>query len=362
MVACMKGLNILCAGGGTAGSMIPLTVLCQWRNCSLSVGERDRVSWVGTGSALEQKYYPMGVINKHFILTAKLHRYWHWKNALLPFTLIRAFVQALGICRKVKPNVIWTAGGFVAVPVAWAGWMLGVPILTIQQDVERGLANRLMEPLARQRAITIPPEAVPSLPYSPKEWIGSLTRFSLPRQRQPTSSVPDRPLVLILGGSSGAQSLNTLIWQMLPLLKGEFDIVHSVGLATPVPPKLPQWYRAIPTINADDLGQWYAKATVVIARAGMNTVSECAYFSKPLVILPLPKTHQEVNAQWLAKHQAVILVSQWDIHPDDFASQITNLIHSPDSRRSLGATLHTLLPSATAERVAPFIDLETNVL
>jgi len=344
----MTPQKILCVGGGTAGSMIPLVSLLQWR-ARLNPNTPVEVFWIGTKKNLEENYLPNNLKGYASISTSKLHRHWDWRNALLPFTLSVAFVQSLWHCLCIRPDVVWTAGGFTAVPVAWAARLLGISVVSIQQDIERGLANRFIERVATSRYTTIPPSVFPTGTYTAYQYIGLLTRFSSTRS-QPKANSTALPVVLILGGSSGAHALNTIVWKSLPYFENSIEMIHSVGPHAQVPNNLPKWYHA-QNVIINELEESYQRATVVVSRCGMNVIAECAVFAKSVIVVPLPNTHQEVNALWLQQQGAVQTLHQQSLTPEQFAQAILALLKDTNKQQQLSKTLHTLLPQATQASV-----------
>lgn len=328
--------------------MMPLVSLLQWYH-QLYPDSPASVFWIGTNKALEETYIPKNLSGYFSIITSKLHRHWDWRNILLPFTLSIAFTQSLWHCLWLRPDVVWTAGGFTAVPVAWAARLLGKPVVSIQQDIERGLANRLIERVATNRYTTVPPSVFPTGTYTHNQYIGLLTRFS-PSGQSPMTKPKALPVVLVLGGSSGAQALNNIVWKSLVFFKHSIEMIHSVGPTAQIPGNLPSWYHP-QHVFTNELEAQYARATIVVTRCGMNAIAECAVLAKSVIVVPLPNTHQEVNARWLEENKAVLSLHQQSLTPEKFAHAILALLENQKKQQELLYTLHALLPQATKETV-----------
>lgn len=349
----MKASTICCVGGGTAGSVIPLSVLLQWRRRFVPESVNDRVVWVRTYSAIETPYIPLSAVSVR-ILTAKWHRYWTVHNLVAPLKLIFACAQALWYCLRYRPTVIWTAGSFAAVPMVWVGWCLNIPSITIQQDRERGLANRLMEPFATARYSTILPKFIRGpVPYQ-YQWIGILSRYD-PRLslgssvKRSTAHPTTKKTILVLGGSSGAQGMNALIRQTLPLLPKNIRVIHSTGVASAPTVRVRCEYSATASIG-DELQSYYAISDVVITRAGMNTISECALFSNNCIVIPMPSSHQQSNANLIDKYHAGIVLAQQTLTPQMLSSAIQGILDDPT--HSFGRALHQLFSVAPEDHIA----------
>ncbi len=341
----MKSKTIICAGGGTAGSMIPLLAMIQARHRLIPSAVSDRIVWIGTPSAIDQQYLPDGLFVFHALPMAKWRRYYSFANALTPALLAFSFFKSLGYCWKYRPDIVWTSGSFVAVPVAWAAFVFRIPIVSIQQDVVRGLANRLIESIAAVRVLTIPLRLLEHPPQRQYHCIGALTRCGPPLRAVKTST--QKPLLLVLGGSSGAQGLNRLVWEALPHLDRSIEIIHSVGeTAVVAGAGEGPGYTAYPSIAAEAMPNLLARATVVVTRAGMNLLVECALQACPTVIVPLPDSHQLHNARAIERERAAIVVDQRAITPEQFGHLIVDLIEHPTKAQVLANALHALLPVA----------------
>ncbi len=349
----MNARTICCVGGGTAGSVIPLVVLLQWRRRLAPESASDRVLWVRTYSNIETPYIPSSAIIAR-IVTAKWHRYWTIRHLFTPLKFTLACAQAFWYCVRYRPSVIWTAGSFAAVPMVWVGWCLGIPSITIQQDVERGLANRLMEPFATQRYSTILPKFIRGpVPY-PYRWIGVLSRYDqrCSTEKSEPHSSGDRAtkkMILVLGGSSGAQGMNKVIQQVLPLLPSNIRVIHSTGVVPVAPKTIRCEYRAYPSIG-EELRGYYAKSDIVITRAGMNALSECALFSNNCIVIPLPSSHQQLNANLIKKHHAGVVLEEHSLTPQIVFQTIQNLLNDPT--HSFGSALHQLFTVASEDHIA----------
>jgi UDP-N-acetylglucosamine--N-acetylmuramyl-(pentapeptide) pyrophosphoryl-undecaprenol N-acetylglucosamine transferase len=141
--------KILLTGGGTGGSVTPLLALTD------KLGKTNfEYLWIGTRKGIEKEMIRKEKINFKAISSTKLRRYFSPLNLLIPFQLVIGFIQSVFIIIKFRPQWIISAGGFVSVPVVWAGWLLGRKILIHQQDAKAGLANKLMAPFARVATVT----------------------------------------------------------------------------------------------------------------------------------------------------------------------------------------------------------------
>ncbi len=290
--------KILLAGGGSLGPVAPLAAI------KAQFPEADYLC-VTTRSGPEIAFLKSRGIRTVSISAGKLRRYLSWKNITDIVNLIIGFFQALYIVANYQPDIILTAGGFVAVPVVFAGKLLGKKIFVHQQDLELGLANRLMAPLADKITTTFEQQAKL---FSPK----NVTCIGNPVRNLPApSETSDKPNIVILGGGQGARGLNAFVNEFIPSLSERFVIHHVLGKfnadqALRLNQTNYHWYKFID----EELPVLLANASIVITRGGISTLTELASVAKPVIIIPLPNSHQESNAGFFLQQQAAQVVSQ----------------------------------------------------
>ncbi|MFH1192476.1 MAG: UDP-N-acetylglucosamine--N-acetylmuramyl-(pentapeptide) pyrophosphoryl-undecaprenol N-acetylglucosamine transferase [bacterium] len=308
------------------------------------------------------------IIKFQSIFSGKLRRYFSFKNFSDLIRIKLGFFQSIWIIFKYKPDIILTAGSFIAVPVVWAGWILRVPILVHQQDVKVGLANKLMAPFAK--IITC------SLERSTKDFKNKKTYFTgnfirkkiFKNKVSKVSSEFDfknnLKTVLVLGGGTGAEAVNTIIVHCIPSLTKFCNIIHITGgktlsecLRIVIPSgaegSLSDRYRAYPFLN--NIEEVYSIADLVITRAGMGILSELTVLAKPVIIIPIPDSHQTANAKYFADHNAAIVLDQKKLTPDKLTETIKNLLSDKNSLKKLSDNISKIMPADGAERIAGII-------
>ena len=289
------------------------------------------VVWIGRGSALEGMMLPSEeyhlVANNHVrflpLNAGRLTRVFTAQSIFSLFKIPYGFLQAFWYCSREKPDCIVSFGGYVALPVAVAGWFLRIPVITHEQTRGTGLANRIIGFIARRVCVSFPESKV----FFPK---GKTVETGLPIRRKlfhpsKTNSigvVVSKPVLYVTGGSTGAVSLNELLFPIVDLLTNKWSIVHQTGRvsfdnAATVKQALPKVrqrrYMIKPYFSEDDLAWIYAHARVVIARAGANTVGELAVLGKVSVLIPLPWSsyqEQQANAKWLEQAGSAVVLDQ----------------------------------------------------
>ncbi|MCB9802603.1 UDP-N-acetylglucosamine--N-acetylmuramyl-(pentapeptide) pyrophosphoryl-undecaprenol N-acetylglucosamine transferase [Candidatus Nomurabacteria bacterium] len=286
--------KILLVGGGTLGSVSPLLAVAQKYSADYL--------FLGTKTGPEKNLIQSAGLNFQEISSGKLRRYWAWSNFVDLFKIKFAFWQSIKILKKFKPELVLTAGSFVAVPVAWGAWFLRIPVIVHQQDLEIGLANRLMAPVAQKITVTFEEQ---KKYFKQKKVVvtGNPVRQFL------TSEKNQRPSILITGGGLGARGFNDFLRKFIPKLSKNFQVHHILGEKNYDQALSLENYHPYRSLNSG-MGQLLNQAEIIISRAGMSLITEAAYFRKALILIPIPNTHQEKNAKFFAKHNAAYYCRQ----------------------------------------------------
>ena len=253
----------------------------------------------------------------HVIPSGKLRRYFSWQNFSDPFRILAGGWVGWQHLRAFQPHVIVSAGSFVSVPVAYVARALRIPQVILQMDTLPGLANRLMAPTAQALAYYFPDseEAFRRIPQ--RVQIGPVVRSTIQQGDPERANAdfgldPQQPLLLITGGGQGAAGLNEAVISMLPLWQQEFQIIHLIGRGgTPAAPNGPR-YQSHEFIH-QGMGDLLARSQLILTRAGLGILGELSVLGKDVILVPLPYSHQELNASALAKAGAATLLPQQEL-------------------------------------------------
>lgn len=324
-------MRIVISGGGTAGSVIPLLAIAE--QCT-----KDNIFFIGTKHGVERRLIPEH-ITYYSIPAGKFRRYWHWRTVFEPLIIFFGLWKALALLLRLRPNVVVSAGSFVSVPVIWAAWILGIPSLVHQQDLQVGLATKLMKPFA-----TTLTKAFQDIPLR-GEWTGNPVRDLTPTT-QAFAKFSAAPIVLITGGGTGATGINQLVAQDLC---EQAEVIHITGPGKGVNHFSHPQYHAYELLT-EDMKEALHKASIVVSRAGLSTITELITLKKPTILIPMPQSHQVLNAQWLAKHQAAIILDQADLTPAKFTKIVQELLQNPSRQQALQAAMHSLHKPHATER------------
>ena len=326
--------KIVLTGGGTAGHVTPnLALIPRLMN------DGWEIHYIGAANSPEQNLISkVEGVEFHAVSVGKFRRYFDLKNFTDPFRVIKGIAQSTGIIRKIKPNVVFSKGGFVSVPVVYGAKLNGVPVVIHESDMTPGLANKLSAPIAKVECCTFP-EAVKytngkgvhtGTPIRTEVLSGSreagLKRFGFSE---------NRPVLLVMGGSSGAQAINATLWRALPQLVGNFQILHLVGKGNSNASFTGMDnYVQYEYLN-DEMADAYACADIVVSRAGANSLCELLAAHKPALLIPYPKTasrgDQIMNAESFRARGLSHVLIQEDMTPDTLVKAIEKLYHDRGS-------------------------------
>ncbi len=348
-------MRILLSGGGTAGSVTPLLAVAQHVTTTTDI---DAV-WLGTYRGPERKLVTAQSIRFVPIFSGKLRRYFSLRNFVDPFLIVLGFLQSLYVIRHFNPDVVVSAGGFVSVPVAVAAFVLRKKILIHQLDITKGLANRLMTPLADRITVSYT-ASLEDFPESKVVYTGTPVRqelFAGDRDRgvQAFGIDPQMPVLLVWGGGTGSLYLNKVVIAALPELLLDMQVIHITGAGKSVPPiaikENQDRYHQFEFI-VEELPNVLAVADLVVCRAGMGTLTEIAALGKAAIVVPIPGTQQEANAKFFFERQGVIMGSQEQLSAQQFAQEVRELMDDADARHFLSTKVATLYADNAAERLA----------
>jgi UDP-N-acetylglucosamine--N-acetylmuramyl-(pentapeptide) pyrophosphoryl-undecaprenol N-acetylglucosamine transferase len=275
--------RIILTGGGTAGHVMPnLALLPELKNAGFEV------IYVGSGG-VEKNLATQAGIPFEEILTGKLRRYFSLQNLLDVARIIIGFFQAIILMLKLRPNVVFSKGGFVAVPVTLAAWFVRVPVITHESDYSPGLANKIITPFSRKIIYTFP-ETEKFLPKLKSMFVGTPVRQELlsgdaARGREICGFDNDKKILLVMGGSQGAQRINEALKSILPKITQNLNVVHITGKGKSID------YTGKGYVGFEFLGNElthvFAAANLVVSRAGANSVFELLALRKPMLLIPL---------------------------------------------------------------------------
>lgn len=281
--------GIVFTGGGTAGHVMPNLPLIE-----VFIKEGWQVDYIGAAEGVEHRMIAQHSIPFHGISSGKLRRYLSWQNFIDPFKIIKGIVQSWFLLRRLKPKVVFSKGGFVAVPVVFAAWLNRIPVVAHESDMTPGLANKLSFPFVKKICLTFEAAKHAFKDQSKIEVTGTPIREQIfkgdsRRGLALCQFKEDKPCLLMIGGSMGAQSLNSALRAALPELLQHYQVIHLCGKGkTESSLDGLEGYQQFEFADKE-LPDLFAAADVVISRAGANALYEILALAKPHILIPLPR-------------------------------------------------------------------------
>lgn len=337
------------------GPVTPLLAVSE------EVRKRDPLAdifWIGTYTGPERSLIKEYNIPFKAICSGKFRRYWSLRHIADNFHFVAGFFQALVFLIQKRPDVIVTAGGFVSVPVVLAGWLLRIPSLVHQQDVRPGLANQIMCNFARKVTVAF---EVSKKGFRHKRpiWIGNPVREDIFHSNRIESLEyfdldNEKPVLLILGGGTGAQKINEIVQGSIYKLLEFCNVIHVTGIGKVGELKSQPGYRVFQFLT-EGMVHAYDAANVVVSRAGMGTLTELTAMQKPSIIIPMPDSHQELNAEAFAKQDAVQYLHQKALTSEKFSDVIKYTFDNLEKFQERAKSMNKILPRGAKVKMTDII-------
>lgn len=328
--------KIVLTGGGTAGHVTP--------NIALLPGLKEagfEIYYMGSYDGIEKKLIADFDIPYYGIATGKLRRYLDVRNLTDPFRVVKGFWEAKKYLREIGPDVVFSKGGFVSVPVVRAAASLKIPCIIHESDMTPGLANKLCIPAAKKVCCNFP-ETYKLLPADKAVLTGTPIReFLLKGDRlsglKLCGFTANKPVVMVIGGSLGAASVNKAVREALPLLLTDFQVVHVCGKD-----KIDNLLLNEPgycqfEYVKEELKDLFAMADVIISRAGANAICELLALRKPNILIPLPaassRGDQILNAKSFEEQGYSMVIDENDLTPQLLTDKVHELYFTRQTYR-----------------------------
>lgn len=278
--------KIVLTGGGTAGHVTPnIALLPELRNHDYDI------SYIGSYKGMEKDLIEAQNIPYYGISSGKLRRYLDLKNLSDPFKVIKGLGQSVRLLHKLKPNIVFSKGGFVSVPVVLAAKFCHIPVIIHESDITPGLANKISIPAAKKVCCNFP-ETLKYLPEDKAVLTGSPIRQELlsgnpEKAKAYCHFTSNQPVLLVIGGSSGSKVINDAVRAQLPVLLKDFQIIHLCGKGNLDDSLLHTAGYAQFEYVSQQLKDMFALADIVVSRAGANAICELLALRKPNILIPL---------------------------------------------------------------------------
>lgn len=352
-------MKILFTGGGTGGHIFPIIAIArEIKKLQISTPEQSKTKlklfYIGPRDPFGEIFLSQEGIKIKSISAGKFRRYLD-ADALVQNFIDIFFKIPIGIFQSffyiffLSPDLIFSKGGYGSLPPVLTGWILGVPIFLHESDVTPGLSNRILSRFSSLIFVSFPKTeyfplsktALVSNPIRRELLDGSVNEakkvFKLRADK-------NRPLILILGGSQGAQRINDLILNILPQLLNDFEIIHQCGeknfkqvraeANVVIKKEQQEYYHLYPFLREGEIKHAYKACDLVISRSGSSSIFEISAFGKPSILVPLPESaqnHQAKNAQVYAKTGATLIIEEANLTPNFFLDRLNFLFSHPEN-------------------------------
>lgn len=320
-------------GGGSAGHVTPnLALIPKLKELGYEI------QYIGTKDGIEKRIIEENKIKYHSIASGKLRRYFDIKNFSDPFKVIKGIYQAYDIIKKQKPNVVFSKGGFVAVPVVLGAYLNKVPVIAHESDITPGLANKLSSPYCTKICVTFP-ESVKKLNKKKVVLTGTPIRHELLEGSKIIglklcNFQNEKPILFIMGGSLGSKAINDIIRRNLNELLITYNIVHICGKGNlDYNYKNLENYKQFEYVN-EDLPHLMSAADIIVSRAGANSIFEFLALKKPNLLIPLTakssRGDQILNAESFEKSAYSSVIKEEALNDKLFIEKVDELNKNKD--------------------------------
>lgn len=347
--------KIVMTGGGTAGHVTPNVALMP----ALKEAGYD-IHYIGSYTGIEKELIEAQKIPYTGIASGKLRRYFDLKNISDPFRVIKGFAQAIGLMHKIKPDIVFSKGGFVSVPVVLAAKTCGIPAIIHESDITPGLANKIAIKGAKKVCCNFP-ETLKYLPADKAVLTGSPIRRELLSGNKENAyklcgfPAEKKPVLLIIGGSLGSRAINEAVRKVLNELLKDFHIIHLCGKGN-----LDESLNGITgyaqfEYASSELTDMLALADIAISRAGANSICELLALHKPNILIPLSaaasRGDQILNANSFEKQGFSYVIKEEDVTDEILLSAVKEVYKNRQTY------IDAMSNSGQMDSIATIIDL-----
>lgn len=365
-------MKILFTGGGTGGHIFPIIAIAREIK---KISPDIELLYIGPKDRWAHLFLPEEGIKVKTIFAGKIRRYLGPKEILLNiidlFKLFLGTFQAFFWIFIKSPDVIFSKGGYGSIPVVISGKILQVPIFLHESDIAPGLANKILGKLALAIFVSFPKTEY----FNPKKMIltGNPIRRELlegSKQRAKTlfRLTGEKPVLLVIGGSQGAQRINDLLLLILPELLQDFEVLHQAGFKNfkqvkaeakvVIKKEQEKYYHLFPFLREHELREALAVADIVVSRAGSGSIFEIAAAGLPSILIPLPEAaqnHQVKNAYAFSQNGASIVIEEANLTPHFFLEKLKFLISRPNLLKKMAKAAKEFSKPEAGQTIANYL-------
>ena len=319
-------IRAVITGGGSAGHVVPTLPIIE------ALQARNwEISYIGSDSGLEEQLVAPCGLRYFGVRPGKLRRYWSFDNLVDAFRVPLSVLQVFGLLGRIRPDVVFSKGGFVAFPVVVAAWLRRIPVVAHESDLSPGLANRLTLPFIASLCVNFDATRVNArrVIHTGTPVRESLVRGDRERGLIATGFSGERPILAVVGGSLGAERLNLIVREAVSALTSAFDVLHVCGAGKVDPSYLGTAGYEQRDFVGDEWGDILAAADLVVSRSGANSLYELLILRKPNLLVPLPASasrgDQIENAAYAESAGFSMVVAEAELTPELLVDRVTAL-------------------------------------
>ena len=370
-------MKILFTGGGTAGHIFPIIAIA--REIKKIYPKEDlQLFYVGPKDEFGSILLSQEGIRVKIILAGKIRRYLGLKSIFqnlfdIIFKIPLGIFQAFWYIFFLAPDLIFSKGGFGSLATGIAGWILQVPIFLHESDISPGLTNRFLSRFSLEIFVSFPVEKTSYFPVKKMISVGNPIRENILEGEKEEAKhflelTGEKPVILILGGSQGAQRINDKILEILPELLENFEILHQCGernfkqveaeAKVVITKGLERYYHLFPFLKEEELKHAYSASDLIVSRAGSGSIFEIAACQKPSILIPLPESaqnHQLKNAYAYAESGACLVIEEINLTPHFFLERIKYLLSQPEKLERMKKAAGQFSRPKAAKIIAEYI-------
>ena len=335
-------MKILFTGGGTAGHIFPIVAVIREMKRNYPYAGLE-FFYLGPKDKFAKDLFLKEGVEVKTILAGKVRRYFSFQNVIDMFKLPIGIFQAFYHIFIISPDLIFSKGGYGSIATSISGRILMVPIFLHESDISPGLANRIVGQFALEIFVSFSVKKTEYFPAKKMLSVGNPVRREILNGSKEGAKklfniTGEKPVILILGGSQGAQRINDKILSILPNILKDYEIIHQTGrknfeqvrkeAEVVITGDSKKYYHPSPFLNETEIANAYSVADLIISRAGAGTIFEIAFMGKPSILVPLPESaqdHQVKNAYAYAENGAALVIEEANLSPHFVLERIRNL-------------------------------------
>ena len=367
-------MKIIFTGGGTGGHVFPIIAIAR----EIKKNRPDaKLYYLGPKDKIGSFLLLREGIEVKTILAGKIRRYFTFKsffqNLLDVFKVPIGFIQSFFLIFFISPDLVFSKSGYGALTTSIMARIFNTPVISHESDIVPGLTNKIVNKLAIEVFVSFPSKNLKTLFSKKMLLVGNPVRAEILNGDADTAAKifelkKGKPIILVLGGSQGAQKINDVLLSAIPELLKDFQIIHQVGSKNlkqvqteadvMIRPPLNRYYHIFPFFNENQLKHAYKACDLVISRAGAGSIFEIAACGKPSILIPLPKSaqnHQAKNAYLYQSFNACVVIEENNLTPNFLAAKIKYLSSNPDKLSEMENAAKEFSRPRAAEIIAKYI-------